>query len=46
MLDHELLRDVINERVELDDEMAAFATAGTGRNIVENKRHSIVIVCV
>jgi len=34
MLDDEFLRNIINTRRELDDEMAATATASAGRKIV------------
>ena len=39
MLDHEFFRHVIHARHELDDEMTALATAGTGRDPVERVFH-------
>jgi hypothetical protein len=44
VLDNELLWNVIKDRVEFDDEMAALATAGAGGKIVGKERHSMLTI--
>lgn len=41
VFDGQRARDVIDQRIEGHHEMTAFATAGTGGEIVEQERHSI-----
>ena len=43
VFDNEILRDAINERVELDDEMTATTTAGTGGKIRERGQTYLLV---